>query len=223
MRNQYRKILLCCVAAAGVLTLSGCSGEQKDDLQELQLTDERPETAAGKDKEQSQKEDGKNAAEPEDVSSGEGEDAKEAENPVFVYVCGAVNIPGVYELADGARVFEALKMAGGVTEEAVPEMVDQARLLVDGERIYVPTFEETQQNSIYAAETSEDGTQSRKVNINTAGQEELMTLTGIGEAKAQSIIAYREENGGFESVEEIMEIEGIKDGVFSKIKDDITI
>jgi competence protein ComEA len=61
------------------------------------------------------------------------------------------------------------------------------------------------------------------VNINTASAEELMTLTGIGEAKAESIIRYREENGGFQRIEDLMEISGIKEGVFEKIKDDIII
>ena len=68
-------------------------------------------------------------------------------------------------------------------------------------------------------ERTDDG----KININTAEKEELMTLTGVGEAKAQSIIAYREEHGGFQSIEELMQIEGIKEGVFNKIKEDITI
>ena len=64
---------------------------------------------------------------------------------------------------------------------------------------------------------------SGKVNINTAGKDELMTLTGIGEAKAQSILDYREEHGKFGSIEDLMLIEGIKEGVFNKIKEDITI
>ena len=130
------------------------------------------------------------------------------ENPerkkVFVYVCGEVQASGVYELEQDSRVFEAIAKAGGLTENAAAEAVNQARVVVDGEQIYVPSF---------------DG----KININTAEKEELMTLTGVGEAKAQSIIAYREEHGGFQSIEELMQIEGIKEGVFNKIKEDITI
>ena len=68
-----------------------------------------------------------------------------------------------------------------------------------------------------------DGNEKGKININTAGKDELMELTGIGEAKAESILRYREEHGGFQSIEELMQIEGIKEGVFNKIKDDITI
>ena len=138
------------------------------------------------------------------------------ENPerkkVFVYVCGEVQASGVYELEQDSRVFEAIAKAGGLTENAAAEAVNQARVVVDGEQIYVPSLDEV-------TERTDDG----KININTAEKEELMTLTGVGEAKAQSIIAYREEHGGFQSIEELMQIEGIKEGVFNKIKEDITI
>ena len=79
------------------------------------------------------------------------------------------------------------------------------------------------ENSTISDSGSPQSTAQEKININTAEKEELMTLTGVGEAKAQSIIAYREEHGGFQSIEELMQIEGIKEGVFNKIKEDITI
>lgn len=156
---------------------------------------------------------------------------------VFVYVCGEVNVPGVYELSEGARVFEAVQSAGGATEYAAQELVNQARAVEDGERIYIPSREEAER---YLSEARMSGTdpvssglneewslpgngEGRKININTAGKDDLMTLPGIGEAKAMSIISYRNENGDFESIEEIMQIEGIKEGVFNKIKDEITI
>ena len=143
---------------------------------------------------------------------------------VFVYVCGAVNTPGVYEVDRDARVFEALESAGGMTPEASADAVNLARAVVDGEQIYVPTAEEvSQQGAGVGTESIPNGTAQSKVNINTASMEELMTLTGIGEAKAGSIVRYREEHGRFQSIEELMEIEGIKEGVFSKIKEDITI
>jgi len=141
------------------------------------------------------------------------------ENPerkkVFVYVCGEVQASGVYELEQDSRVFEAIAKAGGLTENAAAEAVNQARVVVDGEQIYVPSLGVVSE----VTERTDDG----KININTAEKEELMTLTGVGEAKAQSIIAYREEHGGFQSIEELMQIEGIKEGVFNKIKEDITI
>ena len=131
--------------------------------------------------------------------------------------------PGVYELQADARVFEAIRAAGGVTPEAAPDRVNQAEVVTDGEQIYVPTAGEAQAQGLGVGETGAKGTDNGKININTASEEGLMTLTGIGEAKASAILKYREEHGRFERIEELMEIEGIKEGVFGKIKDDITI
>lgn len=203
------------VVLMAVIFLSGCgeSTEEKG-VEEFVLSDE------------SQTEDG-TSEEPdgEGVSGGSVQD-KEApeETTVFVYVCGAVKSPGVYELTADSRVFDAISSAGGITEEAAPDAVNQARVITDGEQIYVPTAEEAALQGSGVGEYSvTEGTENAKVNINTAGEEELMTLTGIGEAKAASILQYREEHGRFESIEELMQIEGIKEGVFNKIKDDITI
>ena len=138
----------------------------------------------------------------------------------MVHVCGQVAAPGVYELAEGSRIYEAIEAAGGVNSQAAPEGLNQAACVEDGQQIYVPSVQELQDNSFTAAGDSgaaEDG----RVNINTAQAEELMTLSGIGEAKAAAIIQYREENGGFQSIEELMEISGIKEGVFEKIKEEI--
>ena len=135
-----------------------------------------------------------------------------------VYVCGAVRHPGVYELAEGSRIYEAVALAGGMSHEASPTAVNQAQLLTDGEMIRIPTVdEETELASEEAAQ--EDGL----VNINTADLDELKTLPGIGDAKANSILAYREKNGAFASIEEIKNIEGIKDGVFAKLEDCIKV
>ena len=104
------------------------------------------------------------------------------------------------------------------------ELVNQAALLSDGQQIRVYTCEEAAQGAVSVVE--EQGTKETaqgKININQAGAEELMTLPGIGESKAADIIRYREENGGFERIEDIMNISGIKEAVFSKIKDKIVI
>ena len=145
----------------------------------------------------------------------------EEEEPlsVFVYVCGAVQKPGVYELPAGSRVYEALAAAGGLTEEADEKSLNQAELLRDGSQITVYTKEEASSLPAPAGETAGSG----KVNLNTAGKELLTTLPGIGDAKADAILQYREENGGFSSIEEIMQIEGIKEKVFEKIRDLIEV
>lgn len=196
--------------------LVGCvaGNSRENGLEELTLSEEEQsnEEQSGK-KQEDKASDGKI---PQDDSREETGDTT-----VFVYVCGAVEAPGVYELKADARVFEAIRAAGGVTAEAASDMVNQAEVVTDGEQIYVPTAGEAQ--GLGVGETGAKGTDNGKVNINTASEEELMTLTGIGEAKAAAILKYREEHGRFESIEELMEIEGIKEGVFGKIKDDITI
>lgn len=144
---------------------------------------------------------------------------------VCVYVCGAVNTPGVYELENGSRIFQAIAMAGGLTQEAASTYVNQAEPVTDGQKIYVPKMEEVSADGMMQGTDLKEGTATQqsededKVNINTADQTELQTLPGIGEMKASAIIAYREANGAFSGTEEIMQVEGIKEGTFRKIKD----
>lgn len=146
----------------------------------------------------------------------EASDASKQENgSCTVYICGAVKKPGVYSFPEGARVCDAVEAAGGLKKKALPDAVNQARVLIDGEQITIPSKSNKQTTT--SSETGE------MVNINQATAEELMTLSGIGEAKAQMIIAYREENGFFSSKEDIMKISGIKEGVYNQIKDDITV
>jgi competence protein ComEA len=137
---------------------------------------------------------------------------------LFVYICGAVESPGVYELESGSRICDVLELAGGFSGEADTGCLNLAELVSDGEKVYVPTEDETAGD---AAAQEEEA--SGKVNINTASKEILVTLPGIGESKADSIIAYRTEHGDFSSIEDIMEIPGIKEAVFSKIKELITV
>lgn len=143
---------------------------------------------------------------------------------IYVYICGQVKAPGVYTLPEGSRVCDLFEAAGGLTNIAALEYWNQARLLTDGEMIYVPTEEEAAEREWMEEQTSQNTTDDpNKVNINTASKEELMTLPGIGAAKADAILAYRSENGPFSAIEELKQVEGIKDGVFSKMKDYIEI
>jgi competence protein ComEA len=146
-----------------------------------------------------------------------------SEQEIFVYVCGYVNSPGVYSLKPDARLYEAVDMAGGITSEGCADFLELAQTMYDGQRIYVPSKEEAVNTAseYNAAETSQ--TQSGKININNATKAQLMTLSGIGEAKAEAIIKYRETNGAFGSIEDIMNISGIKQSAFDKIKDYICV
>lgn len=155
-----------------------------------------------------------------------------ASQTVFVHVCGAVENPGVYELAGDARVYQAVEAAGGFLPEACEEYVNQAGALTDGKRLYIPTEDEVRELSQAGKDTlteelllqsdSETDPADGLVNINTASMEELCTLPGIGEGKARHIISYRESTGKFEQIEDIMKVEGIKEGLFGKIRDLIT-
>lgn len=149
---------------------------------------------------------------------------------LMVHVCGEVLSPGVYEFPEGSRIYEAVEAAGGFTEEAAPEAVNLAALLQDGTQIRIYSKEEAQTLPAGGAAWSGNGAGSRSsegtsglVNLNTATREELMTLFGIGESRAEDIIRYREENGGFQKIEDIMKVPGIKEAGFQKIKDRITV
>lgn len=172
------------------------------------------------------------------------------ESAGYVHVCGAVNVPGVYPFREGMRLFEAVELAGGFSTDADEVWLNQAQILQDGQRLYIYTREETKElqnvqpqdraqpfgapdvqavqgGSPYGNAVQEqlagEPLAEGKVNINTADKAELMTLPGIGEARAEAIIQYRSQCGGFSAVEEIQEISGIKNAVYSKIKDRITV
>ncbi len=152
---------------------------------------------------------------------------------VTVHVCGAVECPGVYTLTEGARLVEAVEMAGGFREDADTDWCNQARQIADQEQIVIYTAEETaamkEQGQVSAdapaanASGVSESTDGDKVNLNTASLEQLMSLPGIGASRAQAILEYRESQGGFASIEEVMQIGGIKSALFEKMKDRITV
>ena len=147
---------------------------------------------------------------------------------IFVDVCGAVANPGVYEMDSDSRVFQVIEAAGGFLPEAASASVNQAQPVSDGQQIYVPTQEEVEEGTMPAeiqqTETAGDSdTAEGVVNINTADADTLKSLSGIGDAKAQAILAYREEHGVFSTIEEIMQVPGIKESTFSAIKDKIKV
>ena len=162
---------------------------------------------------------------------------------IYVDVCGAVANPGVFQLAAGSRVFQAIEAAGGYLPEAALTCVNRAGVLTDGQQIYILTQEEMERQGLDPAEMAgaSDGQmngsagtgqntgiaaqaqQDNRININTADETQLTTLTGIGATRAQAIIAYRQENGPFAVIEDIMNVQGIKEGTFAKIKDEIVV
>lgn len=157
----------------------------------------------------------------------------------YVYICGAVKEPGVYRMEPDDRVFAVIDRAGGFTEDACREYVNQAKPVADGLRIWIPTEKEAEKEGRQAAVSELSGMEEAGleypdrqdgenqstglVNINTASVTELCSLAGIGEAKARAIVAYRSTHGDFKTKEDIMKVAGIKQNGYDKIKDQITV
>ncbi|MCF0229382.1 MAG: helix-hairpin-helix domain-containing protein [Parasporobacterium sp.] len=142
----------------------------------------------------------------------------EAVPQICIHISGEVMYPGVYYLDTGARLFEAVDMAGGFTENACEDSLNLAAVLEDGQHIYVPDIRIT--DSGYADDIIQTG--DGRININTASLEELKTLPGIGDSRASDIIEYRSRQK-FEKIEDIMNISGIKENLFNRIKDLIKV
>jgi len=149
--------------------------------------------------------------------------------PIHVHVIGAVQRPGVYLLPPASRLFQAVEAAGGLASDADPEGVNLADSLVDGNQVFIPRVGTPPPPSpTPIAGSSGLGAESAKsglglVNINTASSAELDTLPGIGPAYAGRIIAYREAHGPFASPAQIMQVKGIGEATYEKIKDRITV
>lgn len=151
---------------------------------------------------------------------------QEANQEVMVDIKGAVVTPGVYPLPSHARILDAVEAAGGLLEEADGTQINLAQIVTDQMMIYVPVMGEEipQMASLDELETAtETSEKTGTININTADAMELTQLHGIGEARSQSIIAYREENGPFETIEEIKNVSGIGESLFAGMKDEIVV
>ena len=223
---MQKRVLLVVLLA---LFLSGCAPQGK----EIVLTDAAPDVAeatdvAAIDEGVQEKRDDSPAR---DVPSQNDSSDKPAN--IFVYVCGAVEKPGVYELEKSSRIVDAVEAAGGFLETADKTYVNLAALLDDGVKLYIPSLQETMESAdtsqieTFDKENSSSGgsneNSSSLININLATSEELTALPGIGNATAEKIVSYREIHGSFKSIEDIMNVSGIKDKLFSKIKDHITV
>ena len=172
------------------------------------------------------------------------EKKKEEKNDISkikVDIKGNVATPGVYELDSNSRVIDVINLAGGLTDLADTSSINLSKVIKDEDVIIVytkdkeiSTYEEYNESidlcnkdnndaCVEKEENNEEKKVSGKVNINEASKNDLMTLTGIGESKADKIIEYRDKNGKFNIIEDIMNVDGIGDSIFEKIKDNITI
>lgn len=199
-KKMFSKIRFFIFLTGLAMSMAACSGKEAVLLEDSDLVREQ---GLGEEK--------------TDFPAAEKESAEQVEeSTLFVHICGEVEKPGVYELTEGSRVYEAVEEAGGFTEKAAADYVNLAQILEDGWKIEIPSKEG--QTEVFAG-IADDG----RVDINTAAKEELLTLPGIGESRAESIIAYREKSGGFSRIEDIMKVEGIKEGMFAKMKDKICV
>ncbi len=244
-KERKKKWIIVCFLVPALTCLFGCTKREQLTImtkeQETQETQETEEDRSVIDKQAGRYEDMPENI-PEDMSASAGQPQESAPEPqteqtIFVHVCGAVRTPGVYELKSGSRVYEAVQAAGGFTDDAEENYVNQAQILSDGIKLMIPTVEEALAMPEGGMDTQAAGTAGQpaeggiagqpaddgRININTASQQELCTIPGIGATRAAAIVQYRQEHGSFGSVEDIMKVTGIKEGTYEKIKDSIKV
>lgn len=144
---------------------------------------------------------------------------------VFVDIKGAVLYPGVYELQQDQRIRDAVQLAGGYTEDADTQLINHAQKVQDEMVIYIPKKGEPLEEGTtnFITMPAENNNNEQKININKADVAALSTLPGIGPSKAQSILSYREENGPFQTIDDLKNVSGIGDKTFEKLQDSITV
>ena len=167
------------------------------------------------------------------ISEDENEDTDEDEEEelIAVHITGCVENPGVVKVKEDSRIEDVIEAAGGLTEDADISNVNLAYIVEDGIKIRIPSIDDEDEEEYITEDSGEgvlisdgsDGSSSDLININTATQTELETLNGIGPSLATKIIEYREENGDFESIEDIKNVSGIGDTKYENIKDFIEV
>ena len=164
------------------------------------------------------------------VNTEEIESISQSENPlemavIYVEILGAVKQPGVYCLDQGSRVIDLVNKAGGLMPDAYQRSINQALILEDQVSIYVYRLDEIDNESLEIDNNTasmgnpiQTESNTGKININEADLIELQELVGIGPAKAQAILDYRQNNGSFQTIEEVQEVKGIGNKTFDNIK-----
>ena len=238
---------------AGVFLLSGCGNENGSVLfsseSETKLTEEASSQKGDMLSQESDMDEIQNDSEVAELAEtnsakkdpDSGQTNSESQT-CYVYVCGAIVSPGVYEVEFDTRICEVIQFAGGLTPEAETTCINQALAVYDGLMLNIPTVDQWKNGEFYLDEkgfpiqrlkseqsidasgnVEESVVDDGKIDINTATVEQLCTLPGVGTSRAESIIAYREEHGGFKKIEDIKNVAGIKDGLFKKIKEKIKV
>lgn len=158
----------------------------------------------------------------------------EAQPKIIVHVTGEVNNPGIIELSEESRVYDAIEAAGGFTENADTSKINLAYKIEDGMKITIPNFKDLNLNTYVSTDSGESvessqqnnqisTTKNKKININTASQTELENLPGVGPALALKIIEYRNKNGKFKSKEDLKNVSGIGENKFNNLKEFVSL
>lgn len=252
-RDNARAVLIavavCLVAAWAWLALTKPGGDES----QSKLVEERGSSASRgveRGKASDSAKGGETGKKPSQESRGGGESGGGSTGPssIVVYVSGAVKTPGVYTLAPGSRVDDAVRAAGGLSERAESAGTNLAAQLSDGEHVHVAAAGESAPSGALGpssgsesaggekgsgAKSSGKGAGKKaapgqkagaaKVNVNTAGAEELQTLPGVGPATAKAIVAWREENGRFRSVDDLLDVSGIGKATLAKFRDRVSV
>ncbi len=228
MQLSFTAILLCLC-----LMLSGCSRRSETEIvpvsevrlaeTELNLQADFQETSADA-----------------EASGEEPEVSEESDATLYVHICGAVCREGVYELPAGSRVFDAVAAADGFAADADRTYVNEAAPVADGQQIVIPTVSEVEtMRDGETAQISRTGevmptgfdakdagsatVSDGKIDLNTADEALLCTISGIGESRARDIIAYRTDHGRFQTIEDLKNVSGIGEKTFEKIRDRISV
>ena len=220
MKNWWRKIKtwqlvvgVCGIVLLGIAVFLLVTQQEKEDKELLIETSSTTEVTVDTKKEQ-------------DQANDESKSAK-----IYVDISGAVKQPGVYQLSEGARLFDLLKQAGGLTEDAAIQTVNQAMIIQDQQKIIILTqaqaesldTENINNGNLEGKSDEKSPKDAEKLNINQADLTQLQQLSGIGEKKAQAIIDYRNENGSFKTIEDLAKVTGIGEKTVEKLRDSITI
>lgn len=215
---------MCLICLLGFVIIAGFSLFHGSNGSELQVSDNSSSTGGSASAE----------AETGSPKNETGDRGTPLDGTIFVDIGGAVKTPMLAELPDGSRVDDAIRAAGGLKKEADMTNVNRAEFLVDGQKVFIPSFAIDEEGNIIenaasfdASGTADSGAgaadPSGKVNINTADSAQLQTLNGVGPATAQKIIDYRDSSGRFTSIEDIKNVSGIGDKTFDKLKDHICV
>ena len=144
---------------------------------------------------------------------------KTSDQDLYVDISGEVKKPGVYKVKNGSRIFEVIEKAGGLTKKADTSTINQAEKVTDGQKIVISREGET----VSTQQVTSGINSSGAISINDGSSEELQTIPGVGPATAEKIIAYRTSNGGFKTLEELKNVNGIGDKTFEKMKNYICL